>query len=171
VGKADQGATDEVGRYRVIPRTLCFVTHGEEVLLLRGAPQKRIWPNRYNGIGGHVERDEDVRSAALREIGEEAGVAVSDLRLRGVVNIAPDVEGPGVMLLVFTARAKHRAVRPSTEGTLTWVRPDRLNGLDVVEDLPLILPRVLAMGPAEPPFFAHYTYDEDDRLVVRFSAA
>ncbi len=36
----------------------------------------------------------------------------------------------------------------------------------MVEDLPLLLPRALALGPANPPFFLRYSYDEADRLVV-----
>ncbi len=167
MGRADQGTTQLAGRYVVVPRTLCFITYGDEVLLLRGAPDKRLWPNRYNGIGGHVERGEDVRSAALREIREEAGVEVTDLRLRGIVNVAPDATGPGVMIFVFTARALSRQVRPSSEGTPVWVRRDGWSDLELVEDLPVLLPRVLGMGPDDPPFFGHYTYDENDQLVVR----
>jgi 8-oxo-dGTP diphosphatase len=40
--------------------------------------------------------------------------------------------------------------------------------LDLVEDLPVLLPYVLAMGANEPPFFAHYRYDEQDALVIDF---
>lgn len=168
MGRADQGVSDLRGRYLVIPRTLCFITHGDDVLLLHGAPNKRIWPNRYNGIGGHVGPDEDVYAAALREIREETGLEVTDLRLRGIVNVCPSPEGVGVFLFVFTARAVHRVVRPSDEGTPEWIPRERIGDLDLVEDLPILLPRVLGMGPDDPPFFAHYAYDEEDQLVVRF---
>ncbi len=164
---AGQGTDDLTGRHLVLPRTLCFVTWGDEVLLLRGAPDKRIWPNRYNGVGGHVERGEDVRSAARREIAEETGLTVEDLRLRGVVHVSPDAEGVGVMLFVFAARAQQREVRPSAEGAAVWVRQGRWEELDLVDDLPLLLPRVLA-PPDAPLFFARSTYDERGRLVVVF---
>ena len=168
MGKADQKIVPH--RYQVVPRTLCFVTHGEDVLLLRGAAGKRIWPNRYNGVGGHVEPGEDVQTAALREIREETGLQVHGLRLRGVINIPVDEEtNTGIVVFVFTATASTRDVRPSEEGTLEWVARDRLVGLDLVEDLPDLLPRVLEAGANESPFFAHYTYDEQDRLVVTFS--
>jgi len=168
MGRADQKVIE--GRYQVVPRTLCFITHGEDVLLLRGAPDKRIWPDKYNGVGGHVEPDEDVHSAALREIREETGLAVRDLRLRGVINIPVDADSnTGIVVFCFTATATTQEVEPSEEGTLEWIPRDQLAGLDLVEDLPILLPRVLAMGANEPPFFAHYHYDEQDQLVITFS--
>jgi 8-oxo-dGTP diphosphatase len=115
-----------------------------------------------------VEPNEDVRAAALREIKEETGLEVQDLRLRGVINIPTAVQDTGVLLFVFTAVAAQRNVRQSEEGALTWVSLDRAMELDLVEDLPTLLPHLVAMKPDEPPFFAHYSYDQDDRLVVTF---
>ena len=63
---SDQGVTHD--RYTLIPRTLIFLTRGERVLLLKGAPHKRLWANRYNGVGGHIERGEDVLTSARREL-------------------------------------------------------------------------------------------------------
>ncbi len=168
MGKTDQGVDRSVGRYTAVPRTLSFVTNGPDVLLLKGAPTKRIWANRYNGVGGHVEADEDIYSSALREIREETGLEVTDVRLRGIVNVDVGAE-TGIILLVFTAAAADRAVRPSTEGTLEWVRQDRIRELDLVQDLPELVPRVLAMGPCDAPFFARYHYDKQDKLVITFA--
>lgn len=171
MGKADQEIIPH--RYQVVPRTLCFVTHGphgDDVLLLRGSPDKRVWPNQYNGVGGHVEPGEDVHTAALREIREETGLHVRDLQLRGVINIPVDAHNhTGILLFVFTATATIRDVHSSEEGALEWIARERLIELDLVEDLPALLPRVLAMGPDEPPFFAHYHYDEQDRLNISFA--
>ncbi len=168
------GQTDQKiipGRYQVYPRTLCFITYGDDVLLLHGAPDKRIWPDQYNGVGGHVKPNEDVHTSALREIREETGLVVQDLRLRGVANVPAAVENKGVLLFIFTAEAESKAVHESEEGKPEWVPRELVHELDLVEDLRILLPRVLSMGPNAAPFFALYAYDEDDQLTVTFPLA
>jgi 8-oxo-dGTP diphosphatase len=169
MGHEAQGVARSSQRYQVIPRTLCFITQGSHVLLLRGGPQKRLWAGLYNGVGGHIESREDVYSAARREIREETGLQVSELRLRALIHVDARDSNVGIMLFVFTAEAATRSVIPSEEGTLEWLPRDALPLEHVMEDLPFLLPRLLAMGPADPPLSIVYTYDDDDRLVVSFT--
>lgn len=169
MGKEDQGVAVSRARYHVIPRVLCFVTHGERVLLLRGAPHKRIWAEKYNGLGGHIEPGEDVQAAVVREVKEESGLDIHGLRLRAVVHVDADDPLAGILFFVFTAASDSTAVVPSPEGALEWHHRDTLPVSEMVEDLPVLLPRVLALGPADPPLFAAYSYDRENRLVIRFA--
>jgi 8-oxo-dGTP diphosphatase len=147
---------------------LCFVTHAGDVLLLRGAPDKRIWPGKYNGVGGHVEMGEDILTAARREVFEETGLTVGKLQLRGVINIESPRPHIGVLLFVFSAQATDRRVRPSAEGRPEWTPLDSVEQLPVVEDLPLLIRRTLGAASGSPPFFASYTYDAQGTLHVTF---
>lgn len=132
------------GCYTVIPRTLVFLRHAEAVLLLRGAPTKRLWAGRYNGLGGHLEPDESLLGGALREIEEEAGIppaAVSNLQLRALINLSGTPHG--VLLAVFVGWVTTTAVSESAEGTLAWLPVHDLHTIDLV-DGDQLLPRLLA---------------------------
>lgn len=168
MGANEQGANATHNRWLTIPRTLSFVFNGGDVLLMKRAAHKRVFPNQYNGLGGHIERDEDPLTSAIREIREESGLDVRDASLKAIYNIDAG-EATGILLLVFTAYSDQRDVTANSEGTLHWVARDDVYGLDLVEDLPLILPRILTMQASDPPLFVHVSYDEQDAIRMRFA--
>jgi 8-oxo-dGTP diphosphatase len=167
---ADQGAARD--RHHVVPRTLVFLTSinpatdAREVLLLQGAAGKRLWAGRYNGLGGHVEANEDVLAAAQRELLEEAGQHANALTMRGVVHVQTAPGAPGVMLFVFYGEAESRDVVATIEGAPVWLPLNALDGLPLVDDLPMLLARALGSGPL---FFAHYAPQPDGTLCYRFN--
>ena len=144
--KWDEQGLGRSVRYAVVPRTLCFLVEGEEVLLLRGAADKPLWAGRLNGVGGHIESGEDPLTNARREVQEETGLVVRDLSLRAVVHVATSDAKQGVMVFVFVGRAPSRAVRASSEGELGWYPINRLPWAELVDDLRELLPRVLGEG-------------------------
>jgi len=169
MGANEQGANATQGRWLTIPRTLCFVTNSEDVLLMRRAPHKRVFPNQYNGVGGHIERGEDIYACARREILEETGLHVDNLHLRAVYNIDAGEE-TGIILFVFTGVSRSREVTSNDEGTLHWIPKQGVTQFDLVEDLPVILPRILDMGDSDAPLFVHVSYDQDDCIQMRFAS-
>jgi 8-oxo-dGTP diphosphatase len=162
---SDQGVNRE--RYMLIPRTAIFLRRGDAYLLLKGAPTKRLWANKYNGLGGHIERGENISTAAKRELLEESGLS-ADIWLCGTV-IVETGQNPGICLYVFTGESVDGDPQPCSEGLAEWIAYDRLNSLPVVEDLSVLLGRVHAMRKGDPPFAAHSFYDDDDHLIVQFS--
>lgn len=166
MGAKDQGADATAGRWLTIPRTLCFITHGDDVLLLKRGLHKRIFPGFYNGVGGHIERDEDPLTSAIREMQEETGLDVSDVRLRGLMHVDAGAEN-GIIVFVFSAKATSREFIDSEEGTLEWIARDQVDDLPLVEDLPVLLPLVFEAD--SPIFFAHSSYDVNDEQVLLFA--
>ncbi len=168
MGAHDQGADSSLGRWTAIPRTLCFITNGDDILLIKRAEHRPVFPGRYNGIGGHVERDEDPRTGAIREIGEETGLSVHDVRFRGVCHIDAG-QDVGILMFVFTAAADSRDLGACDEGSLHWTPIAAVQELPLVEDLPVLLPRLFGPGASDTPFFAHVRYDHTDHMIITFA--
>jgi 8-oxo-dGTP diphosphatase len=150
----------------LIPRTAIFVRRGDEYLLIKGAPTKRLWAGKFNGIGGHVERGENLLFSAQRELLEETGLQ-ADLWLCGTVIV--DAGETGICLFVFCGENPRGEIQAGREGSVEWVGRHAVLHLPVVEDLPILLARIHSMQRGDPPFAARSYYNQDDKLTVVFS--
>jgi 8-oxo-dGTP diphosphatase len=155
-------------RYQFIPRVLVFLTRGNEVLLIKRAADKKVFPNQYNGLGGHVEKGESVMAAALREVEEESGLKPRDLWLCAVVTIDTGDADTGINMFVFRGEANAEP-RDSNEGEISWMPASKIAELDMVEDIPTLLPKVLAMKKGETPLWGKYVYDLGGKLKMDFA--
>ena len=162
----DQGADSE--RCTLIPRVLVFaVSDSGKVLLLKGAADKKIWPNMWNGLGGHVEPGESVLQAARRELFEESGLKAGLLQYCGQV-VADTGTKPGIIFFVFKAKKLEGLLKDSAEGHLSWFSQKEALKLDLVEDLYTLLPIVMSQRLGAKPFWGLYHYDAKDQLMMSF---
>ena len=122
------------GRHRPIVGTLGFILSPDrERVLMVHRTYRRTDENlgKYNGVGGHLERGEDVAACMVREIREETGLEVLSMSLRGTVcwsDFGPaKEEWLGFVFLVDGWRGEPFA--DNEEGTLSWERIDRLGEL------------------------------------------
>lgn len=101
-----------------------YLSHGEDFLMMKRAPDKEPFPNYWYGVGGHVKEGESRTpgEAIFREIREETGLErdqIENLRL-GYILLRREGETIVVNSIYF-GEAQTREVTPNEEGTLHWV--------------------------------------------------
>ena len=149
-------------RYTIIPRTLIFPIQGSRLLLLKLSPEKGAWSGNFNGLGGHIEQGEIPRDAALREIDEEAGLAVHEMAYVGFVMVDTG-STPGIGLFVFVATVSDGELIESEEGTPVWIEIDELSTIPLVEDLSILIPQAMECYRSDNFFYCKTTFDEDGK--------
>jgi 8-oxo-dGTP diphosphatase len=113
-------------RYTPVLATLGYVVSpdGQQVLLIhRNRRPHDPHFGKYNGLGGKVDRDEDVVTALRREIEEEAGLECERLVLRGTISW-PGFGKDGEDWFGFLFRIDAWRGTPrleNHEGTLQWI--------------------------------------------------
>lgn len=148
--------------YRPIMSVLAFIvdeTRRNTLMVHRIARPTDEQLGKYNGLGGHVERDEDIASAILREIREESSLEVTHMTLRGSINwtgFGPNGEDwIGFVFLVdgFTGTPLAR----NEEGPLEWVPIAKLGELPMWEGDKYFIPLVFDDDPR--PFHGYMPYE------------
>lgn len=120
---------------------------GQWLVLLHRADWKTFAPGRWTGIGGKLEGEEIAEPAlgALRELREETGLTLDDLRDWRFV---ADIIDPGaeVRLVYYVAVFAGERLPPCNEGTLHWVPLTEYDTYDLIENTRLVLDALVARG-------------------------
>jgi 8-oxo-dGTP diphosphatase len=138
--------------YTPIIGTLGYVMSpdGERVLLIhRNARPDDAHLGKYNGLGGKMQRDEDVVSCMRREIREEAGIECEELRLRGTISW-PGFGPKGEDWLGFVFRIDRFTGTPlerNPEGELSWMPVKDIMSLPLWDGDRHFLPLVFDADP------------------------
>jgi len=90
------------------------------ILLVRRAIEPRI--GSWVFPGGYMDMDETAEEAATRETLEEANLEVTDLSLVGVFTRP----GPGVVVIVYEAKAVGTASAGDETSEVAWFAPDAI---------------------------------------------
>jgi 8-oxo-dGTP diphosphatase len=110
--------------------TLCYVTRGNEVLMLhRVKKENDLNKDKWIGIGGKFEGEETPDECLLREAKEETGLTLTSWRCRGVVTFLTTGQWEGEYMYLFTADGFKGEPGPCNEGELAWVSRDFISQL------------------------------------------
>ena len=113
--------------------TLCYITRGEEVLMLHRVKKKNdLNQDKWIGIGGKFEGDESPDESLLREAKEETGLTLTSWACRGVVTFLNDC-CEGEYMYLFTADGFEGQLKECDEGNLEWVKRDFIQRLPLWE--------------------------------------
>ena len=114
----------------MINSTLCYITRGDEVLMLhRVKKQNDVNKDKWIGIGGKFEQNEAPDECLLREALEETGLQLTNWRCRGIVTFLINGPWEGEYMYLFTADGFEGTLKECDEGELQWVSRDFLDAL------------------------------------------
>ena len=145
----------------MINTTLCYITRGDDVLMLHRVKKKNdINKDKWIGIGGKFEGEESPDECLLREAKEETGLTLTSWRCRGVVTfLCEGIEGE--FMYLFTADGFEGALKDCDEGTLEWVSREKLDCLPKWEGDKIFLDLLWQ----DAPFFLLTLQYRNDKLV------
>lgn len=113
--------------------------------MLQRSSTKRILPNIWIAPGGHQEFTEGLIAATRREIKEETGLDVKDIKLK-VVGIAylKDIEQEFAFRILTAKHAGGALLQNPEDGRLAWLSVEELTNLDnLLAELRPLVPLIL----------------------------
>ncbi len=111
------------------------------LLMMKRAPQRRAYPDRWSFPGGHLEEGETAVDGLKRELAEEIGIALSDHRFLGSI-CDPNARDEDVVyhLYVVTGWAGEPRILDDEHSEMRWL--SKREALDL-DDLALVEYRAL----------------------------
>ena len=109
--------------------TLCYITRGDEVLMLHRVKKKNdVNQDKWIGVGGKFEEGESPEDCLCREVWEETGLKLQSWRYCGIVTFT--CEGwAGEYMHLFTSDDFTGELKVCEEGDLQWVSREFLDAL------------------------------------------
>lgn len=109
---------------------ICMIEDGQGNVLMQDR-KKKVWPG-VTFPGGHVEPGESLVLSVIREIKEETGLDIWDVRLCGVKEWFHE----GVRSMVFFYKTSHFSgeLRSSREGEVFWVPLKDVSSYPLADD-------------------------------------
>ncbi len=125
----------------MIEATLCYIQNNDKTLMMHRIKKKNdVHANKWNGVGGKFEKGESPEDCAVREIKEETGFDVFNLKMKGVLTF-PEFDGKNDWLVfVFTAETDSFDFIDTHEGELHWIDTDKILELNLWEGDKIFIP-------------------------------
>ena len=104
---------------------------GRILLQLRDINDRTIGPGLWSFFGGHVEGNEDLRTAAVREMAEETGITLDPATLTPVAR-AQSMKGTQLYGFVATRPTNPSEITLGEGAGFAFLTPDQIRGLTMI---------------------------------------
>lgn len=135
---------------------LCLVRKGDHYLLQDRV--KKDWKG-FALPGGHIEKDESIVDAVIREMKEETGLTIHNPRLRGIKQFQGD-EGRYLVFL-FETQEFSGELTSSDEGKMHWIHKEELSTIKTVSDFEELIKVILDDSLTE------FLYDAQWKVILK----
>lgn len=154
----------EIGKDIQCKYTLCFIKKENKFLMLNRvkAPNMGLW----NGVGGKIEINEDKFTGIKREITEETGLIIEEVKYHGDVfwHSGDFVGGMHVFTADFPHKIPYETPIEKDEGILSWKSLEWVfhpENKGIISNIPIFLDKMMK---SEKTLNFEFIYDENEHI-------
>lgn len=144
--------------------TLCHILK-DEMLLLQRKSKGLFGAEKWNGVGGKLKLNETPEDCVKREVFEETGLRVLNLKFHGILYFYFGVRNePDWIVHVFSTKTFEGKPRSSEEGILRWFPLEEIPYDEMWQDDKYWLPLLLECKNFKGDFY----FDEEGKKLLDF---
>jgi len=138
-----------------------FIRKDGKYLMLKRSPLKKFAPNVVHPVGGKLDPDENPYSGAQREVLEEVGIKVRNMRLEAVLLEIKPVQEMSNNWLIFHFSADYASgeIKNTEEGKLVYLRDEEILKQELFPSVRQIIKKIL--NPKDGTIFATFIFDKN----------
>jgi 8-oxo-dGTP pyrophosphatase MutT (NUDIX family) len=144
-----------------------FIRKDNKYLVLRRSSLKKYAPDVVHPFGGKVDLNENPYAAAVREVYEETGLKVNNLRLEAVLTeITPVADEPYNWLIFhFSADYESGELQTTEEGEAIMLTADELKAEKLFPSVAPIIDHITDRETGT--VFATFEYDQEKKNIIK----
>ncbi len=129
---------------KFIPTTNVFIKKLNKYLIIRRSNTVDVFKNFLMAPGGKQESNESITNTAIREMLEETGITIKNLKLKIIGTHNHSYKDTVYLVYIFTAEFKEGELKESDEGKPEWfTKAELINNELLWPDLKMYLPNII----------------------------